>query len=543
MARVSQRAGFEWVPVPAFGGGLNFAVHPAKIRPDEWSWAQNFYARDGYAECAPGYQQLADVGFTSGLVGICPSAFSAIAPVVVARVNDGSGVITLKTVRADSGAVSTVAWDGVGTQPLGASGSLPTRTDGTALHTGFINGVQIFSLGLTGRAASSLIRWNGGATFANLGADATAIQLQAHYLATYGGRVVLASTFDTTDQTNHRKIRWSDLNVETVWTPDVSNSADFAYLDEVDATPLGLLRAGWNVLGILTRKGLYVLQPTASLPAFNLGFEAAVRGESDFRSAEDYTPDFITPPVGETAHGVYYGGADNLYRIPREPVGTGVFKYVQKQRKTALGVEAPFYVAHETRGALLMGPQSYNDRFEFLAFHAGAGGAWSRIVPNVPTGQILRAHCFAWENATAQKPTGRHYLLTDLGLVYQEKDDASTTPGNDAFIDTKDFGAGDFPWHVHGIRVELEPLTNKDTDAVEIFAYARNELSPELASPGLESDYTAQFVSLGTVTAGAGGKKIRRRGRYTRFRLKRTSGRCRIRALHVLVRKGSGRLT
>jgi hypothetical protein len=66
-----------------------------------------------------------------------------------------------------------------------------------------------------------------------------------------------------------------DSDSTTIWTPDISNTADFATLDDAlsGINALALLQA--NALGIFTRVGTYAPLPTGNQPPFTRALRVA----------------------------------------------------------------------------------------------------------------------------------------------------------------------------------------------------------------------------------------------------------------------------
>jgi hypothetical protein len=516
---------FETVPVPSFGGGLNLTGHPAVIDPSEWTWCDGFLAKYGCAETLPTYVQVRDNAYLAGGVahGLLQNPFRLDQAALV--VAPGSPPKLFKV--SETGATTEVPWDGVGASPMSGPASL--------CMAGFLNGFLVISAGISS-TNSSLFKWNGGATFAAINPSAP---VRGLFLASFGGHLVTAYT--ATSQAGARTVRWSDANAESVWDPAVSNSADDVLLDDVESGIVGMAPLGGDALGIFTGTAVYVLTPTGGIPSFTRQI-FSLQGHTDIGVSDLGVLNPVQAQyIGVTPYGLVYCGHDDFYLVGSGGVGSRIFRYYLKRPGgTEDPPPAPF-VWHRERGVLIVPKTKVVqglDTLEFLYFDPTTH-AWSRgrAVKNDGSPLWIRAHALITSRLVGNNvPNRRHWLISadisDPGAIYRE--DPSTAIAG-AFVDTKDFAFED-PLdddYLDRIKLDWEPLTNAATDAIEVLAYTRNDLTQIIGSPGFEQDFTSLFVSQGTLTGAQSELPLRLRGRYTRLRFKQVSGRVRIRGFSL----------
>lgn len=526
-----------WEPldIPSFGGGLNFTANPRALNNDEWSGCDGWLARDGYAEVAPGWSStpLATVSPTVGefVTGLFPNPFT----------EDGAVVTTLTPALSPGGVgkLYTVSGLGVVTEITPASTQVQGRL--RAIATGAVlNGFLVLCFGCSDGTNFSLLKWNGGATYDIVDGGATALRWDAisgfksHIVGVYGER---GSSTAVTLATR-RGIGWSDVDDPTVWLADVDNTANTATLDDLSSGITALLPLGPDALGIFTKDAIHMLGPTGQDPAFIR--QEILRGIGCVPLGP--ASEFAMPLHGLIPGGAIFAGGDDLYTVASgrpDAIGSKIFRYWARDIRPTIPWNLPLplrpFVWHEDLGVLIV-PRPILDPTEqdVLYFHPRTG-AWSRqSLPNVGT-TAYRCHGFLSGLDIDGNVLRRHWLAGSVAGVSKLYLETPTGANLNRTVDTKDF-AFDSPSNddeVSRIKVEWEPLTNASTDALEVYGVAREHPSKAvLGSQGL--DTTVNFgTALGTLTGGASELTVKLKGRYTRFRFKNVSGRCRIRGLSI----------
>lgn len=524
---------FEWYSIPSFGGGLRFSDHPAAIEDHEWSWSDGWLAFDGYAEVLWKYltPTLSGAGWPpasySG-IGLVQNIWEADKTALYGTVRAPGGFTDrLWKVNVFTGAITEITWDAVGVAPTG-------ETIECTMHSAFLNGFQCLNFDgrKTGAGNRGIATYGGGATF-------SMVSQQADFLVSFAAHIIGGGIGSTTPG-GQRTLAWSASNDQTVWAPAASNDADFVLLDDVESGVLGIGRGADNIALVLTRTGIYGLAPTGGIPSFTRQRLAmrGVRESSPGRTLPDRTCYFA-----ETPYGLLYAGGDAFYLAGGQALGQKIFRYYDQAAPTEEASIHQFHW-HPTRGVVMIPVARF-----------GGGGSREMLMVD-PTGDIWSRQTVALSTTVSTRHAVIHATASS-GIVYdvhcmlnnpvgttslQVEDVVNLAPVIGAFVDTKDFGGADGPRYIDEIKVDWEPLTNATTDAIEVLAYARNDLSPGiLGTDGGQQDFTTQFVSQGVLTGGASELKLRSKGKFTRFRFKQSSGRVRIRGFHLRRQTGGDR--
>lgn len=520
---------YDWHVVPSLGGGLNVSAHPAFIGDSEWSWSDGWQAKLGTAEVMTGFSEASDgswVPASNAVIGITADAFNNGQYLIPVR-NTSTDVVRLYTVNAVGFATEiTVS----GTAPHGAS--VDARRG--LLTPVMLDGLQVLAFGNTSSGNYTLATYD-GTNFARI---APSNPLQARFVVATNNYLIAASTGGTTPTASEmRTIRVSDANSTQVWDPDISNNADEFTLDST-----GIIRGLFPIADgaiVVTSDRTYALTRTGGVPPFQLSI-----------AHEGGPHETLQHGVG-TPFGMFYGIVGGIMHNGA-PLGAAEKVSRILNRSGSADNYTSKYLWHPARQALIVphAPPgtSSNTSLGNLYFDPAAG-VWWRLTNPSAIGLGLD-HAIAAIGPT-QPPTivPRHMLMDASGVLYVEDTlDAgdSSDPVTGAILDTKDF-AYETPTtrdYTDRIKVDWEPLSNASTDAVEVLAYVRNDLSPGiLGSQSLAMDLTSQFVSLGTLTAGASELPVRQHGKFNRFRLKQSSGRVRVRGIALRRRRGSDKRT
>ena len=520
---------FDWKVVPDLGGGLNVSKHPAFINDNEWSWCDGWQVKLGTAEVMTGFEEATSASWvpaTNAPIGITADLFN-LGQVLVPVRNTSTDVVRLYTITAAGSATEiTVS----GTAPHGASVSARRGL----LTPVMMNGQQVLVFGNTGSGNYTLATYD-GTNFARI---APSNPLQARFLIATNNYLIAASTGGTSPTNSEmRTVRVADATSTSVWDPAISNAADEFILDSpgiirgLVPTPDGAL--------ILTSDRVFAMSKTGGIPPFTVSV------------VHDGGPHETLQHGVNTPFGIFYGIVGNIMhngaplpaahkvsRILNRVFGADNYmsKYLWHPARQAL------IIPHAPTSASATSPLGnlYYDPMEQV---------WWRLTNPTDIGLGLD-QAIATIGPT-QPPTGvpRHFLMDSTGILYVEDTvdhPTLSTPVAGAVLDTKDF-AYESPTtrdYTDRIKVDWEPLSNASTDAVEVLAYVRNDLSPGiLGSHSLAMDLTSNFVSLGTLTAGASELPVRLHGKFNRFRLKQSSGRVRVRGLSLRRRRGSDKRT
>ena len=522
--------GWDVVVVPTFGGGLNFAGHPGSIRDDEWTGCNGWFAKDGYAEIRTAYEEVKATGWlpisgaeTARVIGIAQNPFSSVdAALIGTAYLSGSALPWRLWKLRDDGTLTEITF---GTDTQGGA-TTPTGNRAGYMPAAFLDGYLCLSGGHPSDGYS-MIRWNDGATFQTIKPVGFS-RFVAQHLASFGGHLIAADGSNGTTSDRGRAVFVSDADSTDVWAPAVGNSADDFALDDAIASLTAVGPLTNNGFALYTRGVTYVLQPTGGIPPFTRQTLQA-RGVLERQN------------VGLTPYGPFIRSSDDFY-IGATPVGRKIWRYYRKLKEMdALAV--PEFKYHERDGAVLVMARSETATADLLLFDP-VNGAWSRtLLPSVGSGWIRHGFLYDNNSGNASYDLGRHWIAAIDGTIYAEAFTA-TTPHSGAFVNTKFFHYEDPTRdNYYGrIKVDWEPLTNATTDAIEILAEVRNDLSQAvLGSVG--GDIPGTFTSLGTLTGGASELAMRKRGKYIRFRFQHSSGRARIRGFALLRRRGSSRRT
>jgi len=541
--------------VPKFGGGLNFTEHPANLRDDEWSWADGFIARDGYAEIPPAIYEVVPLNaWPAGYrpCGLASNPFDPLFPVLVGLLETTTGAIKLFKVNVTGTSVIEIPWDGVGTAGVGSKS--------TWLSSAFVGGTLVLCFGLvTGSGKFSLVRLTSDAGFTVLNTQFPRItgSLSAQFIAPFKAHVVaaLCNRGTGTVAAIRRQLAWSAVNDPTVWDAHVSNDADDVLLDDVEYGITGLGPLSTELLGVMTQTGAHGLAATGAIPAFT-------RQQIDSPGMPPQTigndtgplPEILWPQgLASTPHGLAYRGPDSVYLGPA-PIADKIFRYLVAGELNSVGMTP--YVWHPLLGAVLVPRRSFGGADREVFYYHVRTQAWARRTLRVgdltttPTFPVARLH-FAWnqESGFAQHQ-GRLWILTTGGALLNEANDLEQAKAQavdtGAFVDTKDFHFDDPNEHdmVRRIKVDWEPFT---ADAqLQVMVSVRNDLSRDRDGTTLfgtiAGDTLPPFVLAGILQDGASEVSCKFVGKYARIRFQQASpagGRFRIRGFTILrVRAG-----
>lgn len=502
--------GFEWHSVPSFGGGLNFDAHPGALQDDQWSWCDGWVARDGYAEVRPRYfkQNAANTWLN-------PATFTPLGIMLdnLAGAGVSGNLLAVSFENASQDAyISRVTPAGA----VAAIAPVGVRPSATALYDshGTINGQQVIALGPSAVSPSTVALYN-GVTFARIN---PAGGLHGLVSCIAAGHVILGNEDDASGSfALPRTLAWSDASDPTTWVPATANSADDVILDS-EGIILGVVPVPDGFV-VLTTLALFRGTSTGSIPAFTIQ-RFQERGGRNFAQII-HTPD-----------GVFHDGMDDIYPLGGEGISRRVYRYWASQ------APIPRLRWHRTLGCLLL--STANE----VLFVDPSTGAWSR--QSYPVAAVTHEASVDLAANPEGDLIGLHSFMAANGDIYRE-DAIVGTAAVGAFVDTKDFGGADGPRYVDQIRVDWEPLTDRNNDSIEVLAYTRNDLSRDdttggiLGASGAQMDLTTKFVSQGFLTGGAANLTLRKKGRWTRFRFKQTSGRARIRGFHLRTAVGGDR--
>jgi len=549
---------FEWTQVATFGGGLNFNAQPQAIAENEWSWCNGFFPDEQSAVPLPFYQKLIDTSVFAGkapaqtVFGILPNPFSTASPLLILTYETAGGdpapVHLYRSDGSPSGSVE-IAWDGATARPSRYT------IHRTAPQGAFLDGWLVITCG-SGDVGYSMLRWNGNltATFSTLipkdAAGANLPTFRCAHLESFGGFLIGACW--GTSQADMRRIRISDSNSTTVWTPAISNAADDLVLDDSMSgiTGLGLLNT--NALGVFTRVGLYALAPTGNIPPFTrsyLGMFPAA--DSGVVAANQSFYAQSQPLVGQTPAGIAHVGYSNLYLGLQDAVGTKVWRYIayQGDDPQQLPSSTPRIIWHHRLRTLIVSTVAHRppqDGFFYYNPLAQGWGWQNSTYLGLGRDQGL---IFLGTGNTGQV-TWTHLTVDKDGSIWGEFPPLTPRPG--IFVDSKDF-ALPADRYVDAIKVDWEPLFPNSRLRVSVIA--RSGLQEGIpgqrsiyGTPGFEQDLTAVFDAVPpqqTIELSPGGTEssMRARGKYTRFRFQVTAGLARIRGFAFRTALASDRLT
>src|SRR5262249_15042286 len=214
-----------------------------------------------------------------------------------------------------------ITWDGVG--------SRPTRYTAhqTAPMSAFLDGWLCITVG-SGDVGFSIFRWNG------TGSEPTLVQgttFRCAYLVSFGGFLIGAAW--GTAQADMRRVKISDSNSTTVWTPAISNAADDLVLDDSVSGIVGLGQLNANALGIYTRAALYALAPSGNIPPFTRSYAGMYPAADGGSKQGASTSVYAQPPplMGETPYGPAPLGYSNIYINLENPIGTKIWRFLAYQ--------------------------------------------------------------------------------------------------------------------------------------------------------------------------------------------------------------------
>jgi hypothetical protein len=540
----------EWVTVPSFGGGLNFNSPPSSIADNEWSWCNGFFPDEQGAIPLPLYTQLIPASFfetktpSQTAFGVLMNPFSPAAPILILTYEMGAtdpAPIHIYRSTGDPAATIEVTWDGVGTRPT------RYQAHQTAPQMAFLDGWLVVTVG-SGDVGFSMLRWNGGATFATL-APAGYATFRCAHLESFGGFLIGAAW--GTGQADMRRIRISDSNSTTVWAPAISNAADDAVLDDSVSGIVGLGLLNGNSLGVFTRAGLYALAPTGNIPPFTRVY-VGMHPAADGGSKQGATTAFYAqsaPLTGPTPYGFSMVGYSNIYVGLDQTIGTKIWRYLSYQIDPPenLPPTVPRLLWHHRLRTLIVATIAHpspNDGFFYYNPLAEAWG-WQHM-PNLPLG---RDHALIFLGTGHGVPTWTHIVVDISGSIHGEYPPLTARPG--IYVDSKDF-ALPADRYIDAIKVDWEPLFPQTV--LKVKCLAREGLNDGLGdraiygTPGYEQNLTALFDTVPDcqqclLPPGTSENALRARGKYTRFRFELEGGLARIRGFAFRQAMASDRLT
>ncbi len=530
--------------VQSFGGGLNFAQHPAFIRDDEWSWSQNFIAKDGAAEVARQFTSVnSDIDASLGTVSVIGAIqYPFDRSIVLVGLESGGDFFLYKM---DAGT------------PAGATelttGARAKASTTATMRGGVLNGVLVLCGGRTsGATDSSVIKVSGTVPTTYTTIVPASGALAANYLQSFSGHIILGGVNREGGLAyiEGRRVAWSDAQDPDLWVPALSNSADDVVLDDLESYITGLEQIGNNTMGVFTRSRISALIPTTRIPAYTR--QPAVAGIGAVSLQDRSVAVTAELALGQTPHGVAFASDSRLYLLQPgaglRDIGAKIadywFKNVTNDSGSVLAATRPVCWHPGWRQIIFPVP----DQRELMMYDP-LSKAWSRLTLNDLilggiTSDIDRMAVIGGAAGARGDLWLMQGFVASAGEVYQEQLPTVALTDDKAFVDTKDFHVGHTIIYVDSILVDWEPLTNAGTDAIEIFAHSRDNFARVttgiLGSEGREMS-TLAFTSVGTLTAGKSVLKVRRHGRYHRFRFQNASGRLRIRGLTLMLGPGGDR--
>lgn len=527
---------YQTYVVPALGGGLNFRGHPSALRDDEWTDADGWIARLGYAETLPRFVQAVSAAQFTGTtatdrpIGIVQWPFTDDPGAFVAFVNEVTLLAKLYTAR-DNGTVTQLTKLSV----EDVSGNPDAVLQLAYLNSEFM--VTLGNMGGTGFAIAKLASLPGYSALVPLGGLAT---LRPYFLSSFAGHLI--ASFIDQDQPGWRTVRVSDQGLEDIWVPAIGNSADTFQIDhglsgitaQVPITP--------NQLALFTREAVYVMSPTGSFPPFTLEL-AARPGCMDQRPAYTFPPGTMRHGqlCGIGAAGVIYRGHNNVYLLGRGPVGTKLADYIRANDLAAgpltVGRAATPFSWDELRQVYWIGtaPRAGASTNELLAYDP-ATDAWSRRT--LPATFDFIRQGYLWDNATAasnNRRYGRLWLLARSREAYVEDVVSVGRVHVGNYLQSKDFSFGDPPRRVQidRVKVDWEGLESAN-DTLDVKVWARDDW-PNKGTIGGASGLppAGPFATVGTLggAANVGQSEVATRlfGKFIRFRFESPNALARVR--------------
>jgi len=538
----------EWVQVPTFGGGLNFNALPSAIADNEWSWCNGYFPDEQGAIPLPTYNQLIPASFFSGktpaqtVFGVLMNPFSPMQALLILTYDTtGADPAPVYFYRSDGTPANTteITWDGVGSRPT------RYKAHQTAPMSAFLDGWLCITVG-SGDVGYSIFRWNGTGSYSTLIQGTT---FRCAYLVSFGGFLIGAAW--GTAQADMRRVKISDSNSTTVWTPAISNAADDLVLDDSVSGIVGLGLLNANALGIFTRAALYALAPSGNIPPFTRSY-AGMYPATDGGTIQGATPSFYaqtTPLIGETPYGLAHVGYSNVYLSLENPVGTKIWRFLAYQISPPATVPqtVPRLLWHHRLRALIAPTIAHpvpNDGFFYYNPQTEAWG-WQHLA-TVPIG---RDHTMVHLGTGTGVPTWTHIVVDVNGNIYGELPPAAARPG--IYVDTKDF-ALPADRYIDAIKLDWEALF--PSTILRVSCLAREGINDGLeqgviyGTPGYEQNLTDLFAAVPDcqrclLSPGGTENAIRARGKYNRFRFEVVQGLARIRGFAFRQAMASDRLT
>lgn len=545
--------------VPTFGGGLNFGGNPAALRDDEWTWSDGWVAKYGCAEILPQYVAVKATGWLTAnylVCGLLPNPFSLTdGALIFSADSTGTGAVKWYKLR-DDGTLTQVTFSG--TDSGGGAQDVDIGATAALVSAGFLNGYHVISFGCGNSTGNwGLVRWTGAATYTTIKPTGRT-RLAVNRLISFAGHLIGVTTAvnGSTAQAGSRTVEVSAgdsilvANPQDTWNTgvpatDIANdSGTFTAADNVSGfTAVVPLDAG--TLGLYTRQGTYGLTTTGGFPPFTFQFLSA-RGGMDLPFGA--VPS-ITQYAGLTPLGPVVLGADDFY-LSGLPVGQKVIRYwlaANGLLDGSLGGVFPMrdWQWHPVYGVLCVPSLNLAKTAHEVLLFDPMQQTWARRTLPSAGGTAWKHHAIVCDNHTAALNMGlyRHWITTDTGSVYAE--DTAGGAHSGAFVDTKDFTFGNSTEldALTRIRVEWEPLTNKDTDALKVYALVRDDFTSGVAGASSfeTSGLMASATLVGTLTAGKSELSCRLKGKVIRLRFQQSSGRVRIRSFTMIRQPGSAK--
>lgn len=493
--------------VPTFGGGINVSANPVHIADDEWSWCDGWWPNRGTAEMMRGYTKVTDtwLGANYDAVGLVADTFTWNRLLLVSVAGADPTDVVVKYAALMGGGVATVT--------LSGTSAHCTSSDGVS-GMGVVNGLGYIALGRTASGGYGVLQFNNASTQWSRVDDSG---LSGRYLTTAAGHVLLAYTAST--EAGKRTVRVSAVNDGTDWTATVANDADSISLDSPSIlTGIAPIQAGAVVSSI---DDLFLLRSTGSIPPFIV---ERVQGRGSLTAP-------VTTPVG-----TFVNSHDGVYAVGGARVSDRLGTLIRH------GYEMAW---HPEYSAIVFAAATSATTEEVLYLDPATGRAW-RIV--LPTGvQYLNrqtgVHCVARHlldsAAGSEQGIYLHALLDgQSGVVGDDiyaESATLTAAKSGATVDTKDFAFGSPPQLVRHdrIKVDWECLANATTDAIKVYAAARDHLAQSLLGSNAMEMNNLTWTLLGTLTGGTSEMHIDVMGKYVRYRFEQSSGKARIRGFSI----------
>jgi len=515
---------FQWYPVPSFGGGMNVAADPARIDDSQWTNCHAVMPEGDQAVTAPAWQvyMRGSDWLTDGSnpppqtpAGWVPDLMNPAAGAMLAfsyETNPASGIPLIQRVARVEYPYGQFPGNPVVGQifPGVQGGTVEVDVDGIMPPPMTTSAVAAQQLILTGIPANSI---NGA--FKNIG-DGTIYAIPnicGYHACAAGGHGIIGYMrgSDVPAGTGFRTIKVSDggANPLGVWSPDISNSADFFQAD--GGGPIVGLTPVTGGFVIIMLRGLQVGQTTRQIPPFTVDRMQSRGG------------------LGEgalTSMGLVYVSPAGLSDQAGNLVAPQITPYLLANvdpLRAGTGINVIYDMASDAAAVTnLAVPYVVNMKLRTSA-------VWRHRLPFTPTYARVALHGvitlqeFGYDttyNPGTQwpRPAAHTVMNQTTGDVWAQVDDAVAE--SDAYVDTKDFCFGANPpdpptWQSYVDRLKVE----WEGTALDVYASVRNHLGPQTSPYWLEDATTPQtWTKLGTLSQGLSELPVRLRGKFFRFR-------------------------